>query len=427
MVTLVRGTKDLFGLELQKQKKIINIASHLAKLYNFLELQTPIIEKAELFLRNLGENSDVVSKEIYTFLDKKNEPLALRPEFTACVMRHILSIDQRILSRNKPYKLFSFGSLFRYDRPQAGRQRQFTQINFEALNVDSYLYDAEVISLAKDILDKLEIFNYIIEINSLGSKDSKAKYQDILLQYFSKYEKDLSPESIARLSKNPLRILDSKNEHDQKICKTAPLISESWNKQDIDNFNNIKRLLDDLGIKYIHNEKLVRGLDYYNGLIFEFITDSLGAQSSILGGGRYDTLYENMSNGDNVGGIGSLSAVGFAAGVERLANMMHEKENLDLRIAILPISSSEYLNSFNIAKILRKNDFITEVITDGKKIHKKLELSANLNCSYAIIVGEDEVKNNLYSIKKLNSKEDNLQNLTIKELIEQFLLIKKQY
>ncbi|MFO1129799.1 MAG: histidine--tRNA ligase [Rickettsiales bacterium] len=404
MINLVKGTKDLFAQELEKHKTIIQAATKIANLFNFQELQTPIIERAEVFLRTLGDCSDIVNKEIYTFLDKNNESIALRPEFTAAVMRYILSIDQRILARQKPFKLFSYGPLFRYDRPQAGRQRQFSQLNFEIFNANSVFYDAEIIQAAKTILDNLNINNYNIVINSLGNSNSKKIYEEMLFKYFKKYENDLSSDSIARLNKNPLRILDSKDLNDQKIAKNAPKISQAWDSQDKKDFDILQNYLNNININYIHDEKLVRGLDYYNGPIFEFISSDIGAQSSILGGGRYDSLYNKM------GGKAHLSAVGFGAGIERLAIILpnyNQKEKI--KIAILPISESEYLESFKIVNILRQNNIICEVLAYEAKISKKLELSSNIGASYVIIIGENEIINKKYQLKKINQ---NIQDTT---------------
>lgn len=404
MIDLVRGTKDLFGINLLKHKLIIKTAEQLAKKYNFQELQTPIIEKASLFTKALEQGTDVLDKEIYAFQDKGGEFLALRPEFTAPVMRHIINIG---FNSNQPYKLFSYGPLFRYDRPQAGRQRQFSQLNFEIFGAKSIFYDAEIISLAKQILDELNIPNFKIAINYLGKTETKLKYQQILFKFFDTYKSDLSILSQTRLEKSPLRILDSKDEKDRKIILNAPTIEQVFDENDIKNFEELQNLLQVLKIDYFWDKHLVRGLSYYTGTIFEFLTDEIGAQSALLGGGRYDDLYANMG-GKSINNQG-LSAVGFAAGIERLSLVMHKNNfKKDLKIYILPLSEEENLESLLLATNLRKmTNFVIETLILNINLKKKLEIVAKCDGDYAIILGSEEIKSQNFSVRNMHTKETN--------------------
>lgn len=410
MLDLVRGTKDLFGINLLKHKKIIQSAEDLSKRFNFHELQTPIIEKAGLFAKALDDETDIMNKEIYSFKDKGDELIALRPEFTACIMRHVIHNPNHLLK--KPHKIFSYGPLFRYDRPQAGRQRQFSQINFEVLGASSMLYDAELILLAKKILSALKISDYQIHINYLGGPIAKEKYERLLFEYFSLHKSKLSESSSSKLDKNPLRILDSKDLNDQDIIKDAPGIDQVLSNRDIEIFEEFKYFLDHLGIKYIWNKQMVRGLNYYTGTIFEFVTEKIGAQSAILGGGRYDTLYENMGGKNpytvNQGENTILPAVGFAAGIERLSLLMddicHVKRNL---ICIASISFNENANSLKIAEILRTNicNSSVEILSFNGNMKKKLEMAAKIDSDYIIFIGEDEIASQVFSLRNMHTKE----------------------
>ncbi len=304
----VRGAKDLLPLDYMLHEYIIEAAKKVSLLYGYLGMSTPIIEYTTIFERTLGEDSDVISKEIYSFSDKSNNNICLRPEFTAGIIRAFISNNE--LHTRLPLKLFSVGPVFRYDRPQAARQRQFHQVNFEHIGAENPYTDAEIIKCACCFLTNIGIIDDItLEINSLGCVETRILYQKALVKYFSDYKLKLSKDSQIRLIKNPMRILDSKDEIDQEIIANSPIISEYYTSETDKYFNNVKKYLDLLSVNYVVNPRLERGLDYYCHTAFEFITNKLGAQSTILAGGRYDGLSELM-------GGPKTKAIGFAAGVE---------------------------------------------------------------------------------------------------------------
>jgi histidyl-tRNA synthetase len=393
----VRGTKDLFGQEIIMFNHIIDIARKNADLYGFEELQLPIFEFSEIFERNLGEASDIVAKEVYKFLDRGDNYLTLRPEFTASVVRAFISNSE--LQQILPKKLFSFGPLFRYERPQKGRQRQFNQINFEILGEENYYADAELILLACRILKDLEILQATkLDINSLGCTKTKENYQLALQEYFLQYENELSFDSKNRLQKNPLRILDSKDQKDIELCFDAPQISNYYSKEAKDRFDNVLNLLEKFGVKYNLNQKLVRGLDYYTSTIFEFINNHQGAQNTVLAGGRYDDLIAKM-------GAKATPAIGYASGIERLMLLSNKEITTTRPITIAYIDENQKLKAFEIANKIRKQGLKCEFIFDAN-FKKQMKKANQNNSRYVIILGEEEIKNGEAIVKDFdNSKE----------------------
>jgi histidyl-tRNA synthetase len=359
-------------------------------------LQTPILEFSDVFERNLGETSDVVMKEIYKFQDKSDNYLSLRPEFTAGVVRAILTNAE--LRENLPLKLFSHGPIFRYDRPQMGRYRQFSQINFEYFGNGSYVGDVEILQMANDLLKSFGLATLQLEINSLGSDESKKAYEDALGEYFKKYYNDLSEYSKTRLEKNALRILDSKEECDQKLLPAAPKIKDFYTLDDKEFFSNILNKLQLLNIKFVVNQNLVRGLDYYTSTVFEFTTTDLGAQSTVLAGGRYDHLMKNMGGNDT-------PSVGFAAGVDRLMLLINEKITEPRPVALVNISEKELDYCLKLQNMLKNNEINIEFISNGKMKHK-LGVANKLNCKYVVIIGENEVLSKEFILKDLDSGEE---------------------
>ena len=332
----IRGTRDLFGVDIEKHKKIQNLVSQFAKFNNFIELQTPIFEFTELFLKPLGEQSDVVLKEMYTFKDRNDDFLTLRPEYTTPMIR--AAISNNLLS-SLPLKVYGIGPMFRRERPQKGRYRQFNQINFEIFGSNDYISDLELISLGNDILKSIiPETKYVLNINSLGNREDLTNYKNLLRNYFEKNKKNLSEESELKINLNPLRILDSKIDEDIEVCKNAPLIQDHISKESKLHFLSIKKGLDYYGIEYYENNNLVRGLDYYCSTVFEFKTDDLGSQDTLLGGGRYDGLI-NTLGGPNIPGIG------WAAGIERIALLMNKEDNNlnNVHIAINNENFKDYL------------------------------------------------------------------------------------
>ncbi len=392
-----RGTKDLFGQEIIAFNHIIDIARKNADLYGFEELQLPIFEFSEIFERNLGEASDIVAKEVYKFLDRGDNYLTLRPEFTASVVRAFISNSE--LQQILPKKFFSFGPLFRYKRPQKGRQRQFNQINFEILGEENYYADAEIIVLAVKILKDLEILEATkLDINSLGCAKTKENYQLALQEYFLQYQNDLSFDSKNRLQKNPLRILDSKDQKDIELCLDAPQIDNYYSKEAKIRFDNILNLLEKFAVKYNLNQKLVRGLDYYTSTIFEFINNHQGAQNTVLAGGRYDDLIAKM-------GGKATRGLGYASGIEGLM-LLSNKEIAPTRpITIAYIDDNQKLKAFEIANKIRKQGLKCEFIFEAN-FKKQMKKANQNNSRYVVILGEEEINNGEAVVKDFdNSKE----------------------
>ena len=393
----VRGMQDLFNEQADKYNLVVNTARQVSETYNFHEIITPIVEESNLFERSVGDGSDIVMKELYKFEDRGGNLLALRPEFTAGVARSFLNNSE--LNQSLPQKLFSYGPLFRYDRPQKGRYRQLNQINFEYIGNKEYIADVEIIYLFYTVLQKLGLKNITLEINSLGSNECKKRYELALKEYFTKFKDKLSEDSKVRLEKNPLRILDSKEECDKALVKDAPKISEFYTEEEKEFYSNILKTLDKLGVSYFSNPLLVRGLDYYISTVFEYTTTDLGAQSSVGGGGRYDNLIGEIGNED-------VPSVGCAGGIERLMLLINKeiKKEKEL-IAIIPISENENDYCIDLATKLRNQGKNIELIYSGK-FKKKMEKMNKCNADYAIIVGEDEVKSGKLKIKDLKTSQE---------------------
>ena len=312
----VRGTYDLYGAAKRKTKQVVRTGEEVVEKYGFEEIETPIFEFTEVFARNLGDTSDIVTKEMYCFEDRGGESLTLRPEGTAGVVRAFVSNG---MQQNLPVKFYYHGQMFRYERPQKGRQRQFTQFGVELLGADTPQADIEVIAMAYEFLEKLGLSGQVtVEVNSLGDAESRNAYREKLVAYLKEHFDELSADSKNRLERNPLRVLDSKEECDKAVVEKAPLYADSLNEKSKAFFAKVLDGLDRLGIKYRVNNRLVRGLDYYSHTVFELVTDKLGAQGTVLAGGRYDGLVEQM-------GGGAVAGIGWACGVERLAMLLDEE------------------------------------------------------------------------------------------------------
>ena len=394
----VRGAKDLVPSEYFLFEKVINSAAKIAKRYGFQNFYTPIMEYSEVFNKTLGETSDVVHKEMYSFVDRGGDSITLRPEFTAGIMRAIITEG---LTHSLPLRLFSHGPLFRHDRPQAGRQRQFHQINFEIIGDSSEKIDAEAVKIGYDIIKDLDILDVVsIDINSLGCQDTRASYHAKLKEYLLKYENDLSEDSQKRLHKNPMRILDSKNENDQKILQDAPLISESYTNDTKSRFESTLLLLEELGVPFQINHKLVRGLDYYCHTAVEYTTKSIGAQTAIGGGGRYDGLAKMMSPKHDI------PSIGLACGIERFMILLAAKENFYnfKHITIIPIGDDAINSAYLLADKLRSEDIATIVFADGK-LAKRID-KASKTSKFAIFMGQDEINSSIFKLKNLETGEE---------------------
>lgn len=395
----LRGMKDLLPADYRIHDYIINKARHIGKLYGYQQMSTPITEYTKVFDRSLGETSDVISKEIYSFQDKSDDSIALRPEFTAGIIRAFISNN---LQQKLPLKFFSSGPVFRYDRPQAGRQRQFHQLNFEYIGAENSYCDAETIKLAVDVLASLELDkDTTLQLNSLGCNESRNIYQKKLVEYFTDYKDKLSEDSQKRLDKNPLRILDSKNEDDQKIVSDSPLMADYYTPESQKYFDDLLKYLDLLGVNYTINSRLVRGLDYYCHTAFEFTTSTLlGAQSTILAGGRYDGLCSTM-------GGSPTPAIGFAAGIERLALMRTYNLTAPKPVFVIPIGDNNLPYCLKIADQLRAQGII--IILDALgKISKRMQRANIAEAKYVIFIGDEEQASNSFKLKDLDKQEEYL-------------------
>lgn len=406
----VRGTRDFMPEDNVLYRFVEGTAHKTSLLYGYGEIATPIFEFSDVFHRTLGESSDVVNKETYTFSDRGGDSITLRPEGTAGVARAFVSEG---MAQKLPLKFYYSGPMFRYERPQKGRYRQFHQIGVECLGYESPLADVECLALAWDVLNKLGLATKcILEINTLGDTESRANYRKQLVHYFSNFKSQLSADSQLRLEKNPLRILDSKDEEDRKIIAGAPTLHEYLNEPSKNFFDKVVAGINQLKIPYKINHKLVRGLDYYCHTVFEFTTAELGAQGTVLAGGRYDGLIEMMGGPKTPG-------VGWAAGIERLSELVPKEKvtTSDALIAILPADEVGEMASLEISHQLRARQFKVEMILSGN-VGKKMKKASNLGAHYAVIIGETEVKNNQVAVKNLSSGEQKI--LTRPEL-SQFL------
>lgn len=410
-VAPLRGMKDLLPEDFRIHKYIEAVAKKVSELYGYEGFETPLLENTQIFDRTLGDTSDVVSKEMYSFADKKGRIIALRPEFTASIVRAFISNG---LKQNLPLKLFSSGPIFRYDRPQEGRQRQFHQLNFEYIGAIGPYSDAETISMASRLLKELGLTDDItLELNSLGCAESRAKYQLTLIEYFKKYENELSSDSKHRLEKNPLRILDSKDAGDKKVAENAPVITSYYTKDAAKYFDEVKSYLDILDVKYHINPRLARGLDYYCHTAFEFITNKLGAQGTLLAGGRYDGLTKLMGGEE-------ILAIGFAAGIERIALMGSFKPEKSRPTIIMPIGDERFNYCINLAKQLRNKNIVTTISSSGK-LSKRMQGALSSKAKYVIFIGSTEQEKGICKLKNLDQNSE--QEVSMSQLADIILTI----
>jgi len=391
----VRGTHDLMFDDIRRHRHVQRKFAAIAELYGYSEIATPIFEATEVFARSLGDTTDIVTKEMYTFATKGGESVTLRPEGTAGVARAFVSAG---LAQQTPLKFFYMGPMFRHERPQKGRQRQFHQIGVELLGVAGPQGDVEVIALADHILRELNLAGRItLELNSLGDADSRAAYRTVLVDFLAARRDKLSADSRERLEKNPLRVLDSKDPADREIVADAPRLPEYLNPASRDFFKQVQDGLGKLGVAFTLNPALVRGLDYYTHTAFEFTTDALGAQGTVLAGGRYDGLVQQMGGPPTPG-------VGWAAGVERLAMLLGELPPPRRPIAVIPVGAAEEVAALKLAQRLRGNGFMVDVGYGGN-MGKRMKRANKINAVVALILGEDEVRRGVVTARHLDSGE----------------------
>jgi histidyl-tRNA synthetase len=391
----VRGTHDFLPEDMRRFRRVVETARAVAERYGYLEVATPIFEFSDVFKRTLGDTSDIVTKEMYTFTDKGGEALTLRPEATAGIMRALISGG---LSQHLPLKFFCHGPMFRYERPQKGRMRQFHQLDIELLGVAQPSGDVEVIACGAAILRELGVLHRtVLELNTLGDSESRAAYRSALVAYFSGHGDRLSQDSRERLTRNPLRILDSKDPGDRELIAQAPVFGDFLNQASEEFFAAVKTGLDALGIAYRLNPRLVRGLDYYCHTAFEFTTEDLGSQGTVMAGGRYDGLAALM-------GGPATAGIGWAAGIERLALMLAQAPRARRPIAVMPVGAGSEAPAAALGERLRRAGYAIELGYSGN-LGKRMKRADKLAAAAAIILGEDELAKGVASLRDLDSGE----------------------
>jgi histidyl-tRNA synthetase len=389
----VRGTQDIFGEAQERFEHVITTFERVRRLYGFKGLQMPVIEPTAVFSRSLGEATDVVSKEMYTFDDRGGDSITLRPEFTAGIARAFLTNGWQ---QHVPMKLSTHGPLFRYERPQKGRYRQFHQIDAEIIGAAEPAADVELLVMADQLLKELGINDGVtLQLNTLGDTESRDAWRAALIGYFNDHRDVLSEDSMKRLEHNPLRILDSKDPDDRGICYAAPRIDEFMSGEAQDFFGAVTAGLDAAGVAWTRNAQLVRGLDYYRHTAFEFVTDRLGAQGTVLGGGRYDGLIENL-------GGKATPAVGWAAGIERLAMLVDRAPIQWVEFTLIPVGSDAEKFCEKLLYILRRKGLKTDMAFKGNP-KKRMQKADSANSEIAIIVGDEELKNSLLTVKDMKT------------------------
>jgi len=388
----VRGTRDLIGEDQRRHAHVIDTARRIAGLYGLEEWATPIFEETRVFARTLGDTSDVVTKEMYTFDDRGGDSITLRPENTAGVCRALVSNG---LTQSLPQKVFYAGPMFRYERPQKGRYRQFHQIGAELIGPSEPLADAEVIALGWYILQALGVAgDTVLELNTLGDAASRNAYREALVEYFSAHRDALSPDSQDRLERNPLRILDSKDAGDRALVEDAPTIQAVLTPEAAAFYDGLRSYLDGMRVPFRENPRIVRGLDYYNHTAFEFVTDKLGAQGTVMGGGRYDGLVAQM-------GGPSIPAVGWAAGVERLAMLLDAAPVPPAPVAVIPVGGvAEEAAALDAMQALRGAGIRAEMAYRGN-LKRRMERANRIGARAAVIVGEAELARGVVQLKDL--------------------------
>lgn len=382
----------------------------LARCYHFQEIRTPMFERTELFARGVGEDSDIVTKEMYTFEDKGKRSMTLRPEGTAPVMRAF--IDHKLQDKSPINKFFYIAPMFRYERPQSGRYRQHHQFGVEAIGDASPEQDAEVIDLLVNLYRRLGIQELTVQLNTLGSEESRTRFRKALRAHLEPLRDQLSEDSQRRLESNPLRILDSKDEADRRAIAAAPTLMDFLDEGEIEHFRAVQAALDEVGIAYSVQPQLVRGLDYYNGVVFEVVTQSLGAQNSIGGGGRYDGLLKTLGGSD-------LPACGFGSGMERILQTVLAQQpgfwkESGPQLYFIPLGSAARQLCFRLTHELRMAGLAVEMDATGRKLKKLMSYANSSTAQYTAIVGDDELAAGIVKLKHMESGEET--SVPLKEL-----------
>ncbi len=415
----VRGMPAILPGEVKKWQFVETVAKNVLHAYSYNEIRTPVVERSELFQRTIGENTDIVAKEMYTFIDRNDQSLSLRPEATAGIIR--AGIDQGFFY-NQTQKLWSIGPMYRYERPQKGRYRQFHQINMEAFGFPGPDIDFEMILLTGRIWKALNLSPLQLELNSLGSPESRKEYKRQLQDYFNDHQKELDEDSLRRLDRNPLRIFDSKNPDLQEIIESAPKMVDFLDQESNEHFEELMAMLQDHAIEYSLNTRLVRGLDYYTRTVFEWTTDQLGAQATVCGGGRYDALVAEL-------GGKSTSAIGCAIGLERLIELVdvsgQNDQNNPPKIYIVAVGSKAEGERFLLAEELRDAypNLSIEMNLNGGQFKQQFKRADKAGADIALILGDDEISKQTVGVKPMRSEghQETVDRKELLSIIDQFL------
>ena len=407
MINKPKGTKDIYGIEATKWQYVSKVIDEVMEKYNYSLIRVPVFEASELFHRGVGETTDIVTKETYDFIDRGGRKMTLRPEGTAGVVRSFIE-NKMYGNDDKPAKFYYNMPMYRYERPQAGRLRELTQFGWEIIGSDDPLSDAESISLAVNIYKILGLKGIKVNINSLGDAESRNNYREALINHFKPHINELCEDCRERLEKNPLRIIDCKVDSDKEIMKKAPKTIDYLNEESKNRFEKVKEYLEIMGVEYIVDPKVVRGLDYYNHTVFEIEADikDFGAQNVIGGGGRYNNMIEQLEGP-------STPAIGFAAGFDRLMLAL-EKENVNIPVNnsidlfLLYVNEDEKKYAAYLANDLRMNGFIVETDYLNRSLKSQFKQADRLNSKFTIVLNSDDLKNNEVKIKNSKTKEEEI-------------------
>lgn len=397
----IKGTSDILPKDSYKINFLEDIIEKEVALYGFKEIRTPVFEHTELFLRSVGETTDVVQKEMYTFNDKGGRSITLRPEGTAGAVRAM--VEHSAYNDGLPLKAYYFTSCYRYEKPQAGRYREFHQFGLEVFGAANPVADAELISVADAIFERIGLKNISLQINSIGCPECRKKYNQAIKEYFESRKSELCDTCIGRLERNPMRILDCKNPDCKKISDNAPIILDYLCDECREHFEKVKAYLDTINIKYTVNPKMVRGLDYYTRTVFEFVSDDIGAQGSVCGGGRYDGLVKEIGGPD-------MPSLGFGIGMERLMLLVENQkvdiptpETCDLYIA--PIGKKAELKAFELLREIRQTGLICETDLVGKSIKAQMKYANKIGAKFSVVIGDEEIEKGFALVKDMDSSE----------------------
>ena len=399
-ISKLRGMQDLDPTETRKIDFIEKSFDEIVNSYGYQEVRFPILENTELFKRSVGNESDIVNKEMFTFDSRSGKTMTLRPEGTAGCMR--MAIETGLIDAGQQ-RLTYKGPMFRYERPQKGRSRQFQQLSIEAYGFSDSSIDLEMLEISDYLFEQLSVKKkMVLEINSIGSQNDQREYSNKLKDYFTKYKKELDEDSLKRLSKNPMRILDSKNEDLKNIIKKAPNILDSISKESQENFSYIKKCLNELKIEYVENPYLVRGLDYYNDIVFEWKSNSIGSQDTVCGGGRYDSLSKIIGGRE-------ANAIGFSIGLERLSLLLEDSQIPNTKsIIVVSLEDSFFLEGMKLSSLLRETlvDYSIQYSGKDKNLKSLLKKAIKKNIDFMVIIGRKEIEDKSFTLKKLASNQE---------------------